>query len=87
MNIKPLATASLVTLLSFGTIAAQANDNVPVQPYRYGQQLDVHKVLALHEDSRIGCGVVNAQMDYLDSRGKEHRLQYQKFASDCHEGG
>ncbi|CAM3967902.1 DUF2790 domain-containing protein [Pseudomonas wadenswilerensis] len=87
MNIKTLATASLFSLLSLGTVAAQADDTVPVQQYRYGQQLDVHKVLALHEDSRIGCGVVNAQMDYLDSQGKEHRLQYLKFASDCNDGG
>ncbi|QBF27307.1 DUF2790 domain-containing protein [Pseudomonas tructae] len=86
MNIKTLATASLLTLLSLGAVAAPANDEVPVQEYRYGQHLDVHKVLALREDSRIGCGVVNAQMDYLDSQGKEHRLQYQKFASDCHDG-
>ncbi|MFJ2545289.1 DUF2790 domain-containing protein [Pseudomonas sp. NPDC087612] len=87
MNLKTLATASLLTLFSLGTVAAQASEAVVVQQYRYGQQLDVHKVLALHEDSSMGCGVVNAQMDYLDSQGKEHRLQYQKFASDCHEGG
>nr|BFE96524.1 hypothetical protein GCM10020185_70600 [Pseudomonas brassicacearum subsp. brassicacearum] len=49
------------------------------QAYTYGTHLDIQKVLSLSEDAEPTCGVVNAQMTYLDSAGHKQALDYRKF--------
>jgi len=90
MKALPLGSACLLaTLAAFASLVAQAADTPPVEPYHYGQKLDVKRVIALHEDrgSPFDCGIVNARMDYLDSNGQPHRLAYRKFATNCSDGG
>lgn len=83
------AACLLAAIVSFSSFAVQAADDVPVEQYRYGQTLDVKKVLAIHEDSATSfdCGIVNARLDYLDSNGQPHRLAYRKYATNCNDGG
>ncbi|MDF3933714.1 DUF2790 domain-containing protein [Pseudomonas citronellolis] len=84
MKTLTLAAALFAFAAPLASFAASAPE--PVQQYHYGQHLDVKKVLALHEDPGT-CQVVQARMDYLDSAGQPHSLAYQKFSSDCNEGG
>ncbi|MDD2056674.1 DUF2790 domain-containing protein [Pseudomonas sp. GD03860] len=88
MTLKTLARIGLFATLGLGALSAFAGTGVPVQRYHYGQQLDVQKVLAVHEDNARGCGVTTAQMDYLDSHGQPRSVQYQTYTTNgCHEGG
>jgi len=75
-----LALSLVLPLLGSGL---QAAETLPVEQYHYGMQLDVQKVLALHEAPTVLCQVVEARMDYLDSQGREHRLAYLKHATAC----
>jgi hypothetical protein len=45
-------------------------------------------VISLTEDSSQTCGLVNAQITYLDSMGEQRALTYLKHAASCNnEGG
>ncbi|WGV19687.1 MULTISPECIES: DUF2790 domain-containing protein [unclassified Pseudomonas] len=90
MNFKTFARASLFAVLSFGAIAAQAStmpmDETGVMQYRYGDHLDVKKVLSIQDDQSDACGLVNTRMDYLDSKGQQQSVQYRTYATGgCHE--
>ncbi|AEJ12558.1 MULTISPECIES: DUF2790 domain-containing protein [Pseudomonas] len=90
MNFNSFARASLFAVLSFGAIAAQAStmpmDNSGVMQYRYGDHLDVKKVLSIQDDQSDACGLVNTRMDYLDSKGQQQSVQYRTYATGgCHE--
>ncbi|MFT2158470.1 DUF2790 domain-containing protein [Pseudomonas putida] len=90
MNVKTIVNASLFAVLSFGAIAAQAA-TAPMQDggvmqYRYGETLDVKKVLSVQDDQSNACGLVNTRMDYLDSHGQRQSVQYLTYATEgCHE--
>ncbi|MDZ5739409.1 DUF2790 domain-containing protein [Pseudomonas asiatica] len=90
MNFNTFARASLLAVLSFGAIAAQAStmpmDDSGVMQYRYGDHLDVKKVLSIQDDRSDACGLVNTRMDYLDSKGQRQSVQYRTYATGgCHE--
>lgn len=90
MNFNTFARASLLAVLSFGAIAAQAStmpmDDTGVMQYRYGDHLDVKKVLSIQDDQSDACGLVNTRMDYLDSKGQQQSVQYRTYATGgCHE--
>ncbi|PMZ87885.1 MULTISPECIES: DUF2790 domain-containing protein [unclassified Pseudomonas] len=90
MTIKTLASAALFAALGLGAITAQASstslNEASVMQYRYGDKLDVKKVLSLKDDRSNTCGVVNTRMDYLDSQGKPQSVEYRSYAtSGCHD--
>ncbi|KFJ92874.1 hypothetical protein JF55_05375 [Pseudomonas sp. 1-7] len=85
LNIRS-ATYLLAAVFSFGSLAVHAADSIPVERYHYDMQLDVQKVLSLHEEPSSGCQVVNARMDYLDSMDQKRSLEYRKLSSSCSEG-
>ncbi|AGZ35711.1 MULTISPECIES: DUF2790 domain-containing protein [Pseudomonas] len=90
MNFKTFASASLFAVLSLGTIAAQAAtapmSDAGVMQYRYGDTLDIKKVLSVQDDQGNACGLVNTRMDYLDSKGQHQSVQYRTYATGgCHE--
>lgn len=88
MTYKTLARISLVALFGLGTLGAYADSIAPIQDYHYGQHLDVKKVVAIHDHNATACGVVMAEMDYLDSKGQPHSVQYENYATGaCHDGG
>ncbi|WP_010489048.1 DUF2790 domain-containing protein [Pseudomonas sp. S9] len=83
MNPKAIATAGLFAALNICTLSAHAEAKVTPQTYSYGTQLDISKVLSLTEDNAPQCGIVNAQMTYLDSHNQIHVLDYRKVAENC----
>ncbi|MFJ4110277.1 DUF2790 domain-containing protein [Pseudomonas sp. NPDC089758] len=90
MNVKTLASASLFAVLSLGALVALATtqpmEDASVMQYRYGDRLDIHKVLSVKDDQSDACGLVNTRMDYLDSQGQRQSLQYRTYAtSGCHD--
>ncbi|MFK0088530.1 DUF2790 domain-containing protein [Pseudomonas sp. NPDC090755] len=88
MNFKTLARIGLFATLGLGAFSAFADTAQSVPSYHYGQHLDVKKVVAIHDDNANQCGIVTAQMDYLDSHGQPHSVKYQNYATGaCHEGG
>mgnify|MGYP002040631705 CR=1 FL=1 len=69
MNVKTIVSASLFAVLSFGAIAAQAA-TAPMQDggvmqYRYGEPLDVKKVLSVQDDQSNACGLVTVSYTHL----------------------
>jgi len=90
MTIKTLASAALFAVLGLGAITAQASstslNDASVMQYRYGDKLDVKKVLSVKDDRSNTCGVVNTRMDYVDSQGKPQSVEYRSYAtSGCHD--
>lgn len=86
MNFKAVSAACLLTVLNVGALPAMAQTNAAIETYTYSTQLDIQKVLSLSEDSSQNCGVVNAQMTYLDSQGQKRVLGYSKLAENCSDG-
>lgn len=86
MNTKAVYAACLFAALNICTVSARAETAFTPQTYTYGSHLDIQKVVSMQQDAGPACGVVNAQLTYLDSRGDTQVLDYRKFADDCHDG-
>ncbi|MEH6565097.1 MAG: DUF2790 domain-containing protein [Halopseudomonas sp.] len=50
--------------------------------YRYGMNLDIERVIHI-TSTRIGCGVMPAQMTYKDSNGDLKILEYRASGTKC----
>lgn len=85
MNTKAVYAACLFAALNICTFSARAEADVTPKTYTYGTHLDIRKVVSLTQDAAPSCGVVNAQMTYLDSNGKTQVLDYRKFSDSCNE--
>ncbi|QCI12021.1 DUF2790 domain-containing protein [Pseudomonas putida] len=90
MNFKTLASASLLAMLSVAAVTAQAatapSPEAAVMQYRYGDRLDVQKVLSVQDQQSNACGLVNTRMDYIDSKGHAQSVEYRTYATGgCHE--
>jgi len=83
MNTKAIYAACLFAALNICTLSARAEADVTPQTYTYGTHLDIKKVVSLKEGSAPSCGVVDAQLTYLDSHNKTQVLDYRKFADNC----
>ncbi|MGE7989612.1 DUF2790 domain-containing protein [Pseudomonas sp. NPDC089554] len=89
MNLKTLARASLFAVLGLGAIAAQAStlaspqasSDIQVMQYHYGDRLDIKKVVSVTQEDANTCGVVNTRMEYRDSQGQLHGLDYRSYAT------
>lgn len=87
MKLKNIATACLITALGAGALPAMAQDKAASESYTYGTHLDIKQVVSLTEDSGQTCGLVNAQMTYLDSMGEQRAVTYLKHAASCNSEG
>ncbi len=83
MNTKALYAGCLFAALNICTLSARAEASANQQTYTYGTHLDIRKVLSITEDAGPTCGVVGAQMTYLDSNGITQVLNYQKVSDAC----
>ncbi|MRK21859.1 DUF2790 domain-containing protein [Pseudomonas sp. JS3066] len=84
MKLASLGTAFfLAAAFNVVSLAAQAAESVTPEPYRYGTHLDINKVVSLREAPSVLCQVVDARMDYLDSKGRLHSLEYRKHSDAC----
>jgi hypothetical protein len=75
---------SMAALLMAGSAMADSASHAPVIHDKAGYfvHLDVDKVLSSTHLS-WQCGVVPARLDYLDSSGNEHVLDYQVYGYGC----
>ncbi|KAF0865258.1 DUF2790 domain-containing protein [Pseudomonas sp. LD120] len=62
-----------------------ANQQVPVEEYTYSTDLDIAKVISMSEVPNV-CEVVPARMEYEDSHGQRHILQYRVMGNGCSNG-
>jgi len=83
---KTISAACLITVLSAGAMPAMAQSSATSETYSYGTQLDISQVISLTENSSHNCGLVDAQMTYLDSEGKQRVLTYRKLSATCSDG-
>ncbi|KAA0968836.1 DUF2790 domain-containing protein [Pseudomonas sp. ANT_H12B] len=83
MNTKAVYAACLFAALNICTLSARAEADVTPKTYTYGTHLDIKKVVSLKQDDSPTCGIVDAQLTYLDSQSKTQVLDYRKFADSC----
>ena len=83
MNTKAIYAACLFAALNICTLSARAEADVTPMDYSYSTHLDIKKVVSLKQDASPSCGVVNAQLTYLDSQSKTQVLDYRKLADNC----
>ena len=83
MNTKAVYAACLFAALNICTLSARAEADVSPKTYTYGTQLDIKKVVSSKQDATPSCGVVNAQLTYLDSQNKTRVLDYRKISDNC----
>ena len=83
MNTKAVYAACLFAALNICTLSARAEADVSPKTYTYGTQLDIRKVLSSKQDATPSCGVVDAQLTYLDSQNKTRVLDYRKISDNC----
>jgi hypothetical protein len=83
MNTKAIYAACLFAALNICTLSARAEADVSAKPYTYGTHLDIQKVVSLKQDASPSCGVVDAQLTYLDSQSKTQVLDYRKISDSC----
>ena len=83
MNTKAVYAACLFAALNICTLSARAEADVSPKTYTYGTQLDIKKVVSSKQDATPSCGVVNAQLTYLDSQSKTRVLDYRKISDNC----
>lgn len=78
MNVKCLSVACVFAALSSVVISAQADTSPPL-----AGRADIQKVLSMTQDASPTCGIVNAQMTYLNAQGQTQTLHYRRFADSC----
>ncbi|MDB5997713.1 MAG: hypothetical protein JWP42_4849 [Pseudomonas sp.] len=71
-------------LLATGSAFAATEPAAPVIHDKTGffVHMDVDKVLASTDISQQ-CGLIPAQLDYLDHQGREHVLDYEVYGTGC----
>lgn len=77
MKLKALCTAGLFSALSVLAIAAPAQ----AASQASNAKPDIQHVVSITTDAMGSCDVAKAHMVYLDSQGRQHTLDYGKFAS------
>lgn len=71
-------------LISSAAFAAPAvSTQSQPEPYKYGDKLDIVKVVALSKIPNDVCEAVPATMTYVDSKGVQHTMEYQVLADGC----
>lgn len=81
-----LALSSLcVTAMADEIPTDVANQQLPVEEYTYSTDLDIAKVISMSEVPEV-CEVVPARMEYEDSHGQRHILQYRVMGNGCSNG-
>ncbi|WP_457370635.1 DUF2790 domain-containing protein [Pseudomonas sp. TE3911] len=88
---KALVVMALSSLCAAAALADEAptelaGQNAPiVEDYTYSTHLDVAKVLSMSEVPNV-CEVVPAKMEYEDSQGQRHILNYKIMGNGCSNG-
>jgi hypothetical protein len=92
---RAMKTAVFAALSMFSLFAsAQENPAAPAAQttsevaYDYSQDLDIAKVVRITTANNAAneCGPVTAHMEYVDSKGVSHKLQYTRVGDGCQSG-
>lgn len=90
-QMKALLVMALSSLCATAALADEAPTDVAsqstptVEDYTYSTHLDVAKVVSMSEVPDV-CEVVPVKMEYEDSQGQRHILQYQVMGNGCSNG-
>ena len=90
-QMKALLVMALSSLCATAALADEAptelaSHNAPiVEDYTYSTHLDVAKVLSMSSIPEV-CEVVPVKMEYEDSQGQRHILNYQVMGNGCSNG-
>jgi len=86
----------LFAALSLFSVLACAHDETGGAPtaaaqdgqYDYTQDLDIAKVVRIStaNSGASECGPLKAQMEYVDSKGVSHKLEYTRLGDNCEKG-
>lgn len=88
----------LFVALSLVSLFASANETAPTAApaasadqtaqYDYSEDLDIAKVVRVTNASNPAnpCGPVKAKMQYVDSKGVAHTLEYTRLGDACENG-
>ncbi len=82
---KKLLTLLLLTSACQITFANDTFTSIPVEHYKYGDTLDISKVIEMDTPPDT-CAVVTTHMLYLDSKGVKHNLEYNIMGDGCSAG-
>ncbi|MGK9063678.1 DUF2790 domain-containing protein [Stutzerimonas chloritidismutans] len=75
---------NLFWIAGLSLLAQLAQAEPQVEPYHYGDKLDVAKLVSM-DVPHGGCEIVTATMTYLDSQGEVHKVSYLRQGPDCHD--
>ena len=90
-QMKALVVMALSSLCATAALADEAptelaGHNAPiVEDYTYNTHLDVAKVVSMSTVPQV-CEVVPVQMEYEDSQGQRHILNYHVMGNGCSNG-
>ena len=70
----------IACLFAFACTATLAHAETP-EHYHYGMHLDIARIIS--QTLPQGCETGEARVVYLDSKGEQHTLIYQRIGEDC----
>lgn len=77
---------SIFALLFIGASSAafayEEPKDIPIEKYRYGMELDVKKLIYVTPTPK-DCALHSMVVDYLDSDGVRHRVEYRMLGNGC----
>lgn len=68
---------------SLGVVLGAPIPVANAEEYRYGDDLDVAKVIKIDTPTPATCQVVTSTMRYIDSKGVSRTLEYRRLADAC----
>ncbi|MGA4446922.1 DUF2790 domain-containing protein [Ectopseudomonas chengduensis] len=82
MKTRTLFATALTALALSASLTTLAH-SAEAMSYRYGQNLDIAKVISIDEPNSSQCEVVTATMTYRNSAGDVEVLDYKQLSSAC----
>ncbi|MBG0845959.1 DUF2790 domain-containing protein [Pseudomonas chengduensis] len=82
MKTRTLFATALTALALSASLTTLAH-SAEATPYRYGQNLDIAKVISIDVPNSSQCEVVTATMTYRNSAGDVEVLDYKQLSSAC----
>lgn len=83
---KARTTAGIIAASLGMLLSVSANAENRSVTYKYGDKLEVVKVLSISAKDGSGCKPVDHRMEYMDSAGKKQVLNYRALPKRCHKG-
>ncbi|MBZ9666583.1 DUF2790 domain-containing protein [Pseudomonas sp. LMG 31766] len=75
--------ATVLTAIALSASLTSLAHSAEATPYRYGQNLDIAKVISIDVPNSPQCEVVTATMTYRNSAGDVEVLSYEQLSSAC----